>query len=86
MFTTKSCCCCISLRTGAILLGITCWLNMLQEITEFYPIRLAASAIAAIAFLIMMMDDTEGKRKLYFWSFFASTIVMYIFSIYNVVE
>ena len=74
-WTANSCCCCISVRTGVMLLGALAWVNMLQEIEEFYPIRLAANAAAAIAFLIMVMDDSESKRKLFFWAFFASTLV-----------
>ena len=83
---SSTCCCCISVRTGVMILGGLTWLNLLGEIDEFYPIRLAATAVAAIAFLIMIMDDSESKRKLFFWAFIVATSVTYVFTIFLAFE
>ena len=78
----SNCCCCISVRTGTMLLGFFTLLGLLNEINEFIPIRLAANGIVSVAFLLMVMDDTEGKRKLFFYCYAICTVIMYFFGIY----
>ena len=56
---SASCCCCFTVSTGTMVLGVLTWLSLLQEIDRFEPIRLVANGIAAICFLLMAMDDTE---------------------------
>ena len=81
-WTSSSCCCCFSVRMGVMILGFCGLLNLLSEITDFVPIRLAANAVASIAFILMVSDDTESKRKLFFYSYVASSTVMYCFGLY----
>ena len=79
-WTQKSCCCCISVKTGTMILGVCMLINLLKEIEEFYPLRLAATATASIAFILMIFDDSEFKRKLFFYTFMIATLVIFYFS------
>ena len=81
-WSTNTCCCCFSVRSGVMALGFFGLLNLLQEITDFVPIRLGVNAVAAIAFILMVCNDTESKRKLYFYGYSASSIVMFGFGLY----
>ena len=83
-WTSKSCCCCISVKTGTILLGAMAMLGLLQEIEHFYPMRLAANGISTVAFVLMLLDDTDFKRKLFFYCFMLSSLFMYCFGLYDV--
>ena len=72
---TNHCCCSLSVKTGVFILGIGSLLSLLSEIDEFYPIRFAVNGVAAIAFILMVADDTESKRKIFFYSFMVSSVV-----------
>ncbi len=74
-WTTTHCCCCVSVRTGAMILGFFTLLGLLQEIENFVPLRLAINGVAAIAFILMLADDTEQKRRLFFYAAMISSIL-----------
>ena len=82
MARVSSCCCCLSVRTGTMILGILLWLSLLSEIESFNIWRLIAVGFAALFFLLMVMDDTEKKRRNFFFCYAASQVFMFIFGIY----
>ena len=72
----------MSLRTGTMILGFFTLFGLLSEIENFLPIRMAANAIAAIAFLIMFMDDAVSRRKLFFFAYMVSQIVTFVYQVF----
>ena len=82
-FTSQTCCCCISAKTGTKVLGFFAALGLLSQLTEFNPLTLAANGVMTIAFLLMVMDDSASKRKLFFYCYLFGALVMYFFGIYQ---
>ena len=81
-----SCCCCISVSTGTMILGVLVWLSLLSEIDRFEPFRLIANGFAAITFLLMAMDDTKQKRKNFFYCYAASQVFMFCHNLYRAID
>ena len=79
----KSCCCCFSVSTGSKILGIFAIIGLFAEIEQFYPLRLAANGLCAVSFVLMLLDDSEFKRKLFFYCFVLSGLFQYVFGVYN---
>ena len=77
------CCCCFSVKAGTILLGVISTLAILDELNEFHPLRLAANGVAAISFLLMLCDDSDFKRKLFYYSYSASQVLIYVYAIFR---
>ena len=85
----QNCCCCIGVRTGALILGIFCILGLLQELEEFYPLRMAANGLGAGAFILMILKDSEFRRRLFFYCFTISFIMCFavgVFTTYSKLE
>ena len=82
-WTSKTCCCCLSVYQGTMILGCFTLLNLLSEIEEFSPLRMAVNAIAAIAFVLMVFKDSEFNRKLFFITYMISSIMMWCLGIYK---
>ena len=80
---SQSCCCCISVRTGTMVLGVLTLLSLFEELNEFLPLRMAANGVAAVAFVLLVLDDTEFKRKLFYYSYSACQCVIYSYTLYR---
>ena len=85
-WTTNHCCCCLSIRTGAMILGFFSLLSLLSEVEEFYPLRLAANGVAAVSFVLMIFKDSEFNRKLFFITYMISTLLMFCVGVYMAYE
>ena len=75
------CCCCISVATGVKILGVLTILSLLLELQEFHPLRMAANGVAAVAFVLMVLDQSEFKRRLFYYGYAVSEIVVYIYTV-----
>ena len=85
-WTTSHCCCCISVRTGTMIIGFFTLLSLFSEIEHFMPLRLAVNGVAAIAFILMLMDDSEQKRRLFFYAAMISSVLQYCYALYVAFE
>ena len=63
-------------------MGIFCILGLLQELEEFYPLRLAANGLGAVAYILMILKDSEFRRRLFFYCFTISFMVCFAFSVF----
>ena len=79
---TNHCCCCVSVKNGALILGFFTLLALLQEIDSFVPLRLAINGVAAGAFILMLLDDTKQKRQLFFYSYMIASLIQYCTGVY----
>ena len=84
MCKTSHCCCCFGVRTGTMIIGVLCWVGMLDEIQEFHPVRFVARLITALTFLSMLIDNTGSKRGVFFFTYTALVIVGFIVGTYIV--
>ena len=52
----------MSVRTGAMVLGIFSWIALLSEIEQVVPLRMLANGLVAVTFLMLVLSDTETGR------------------------
>ena len=79
---TNSCCLCMSVSAGTMILGVFTWLSLFQELDHLMPLRLLLNVVAAICFLLMAMNDTEAKRRNFFWAYTVATVVTFIIYVF----
>ena len=76
MRKVESCCLCIPVQVGAYILGIMELLGLIGELQHFNPVTTVAHGAVAIAFILMIYNDGEDKRKWFFYAYTGSVIVM----------
>ena len=76
-------CCCLSVRTGTLILGFMALLGLMQEVDDFHAMRAAANGAIAAAFFLLLVKDTETNRKVFFYIYLFGTIVLYLFGVFN---
>ena len=78
----NSCCCCISVKTGTLILSILVCLSLFQELDEWNPIRFGFNLACASMFLWQLVKDTEQKRLNFAITYILSESVQYLFAVY----
>lgn len=59
----KSCCLCLSVEMGVMVLGCLTWASLLNEFAYFNPIRAAITVATGVVFFNMVFDDSSTNRK-----------------------
>ena len=62
----KTCCCCLSLEAGAIIIGVLQCVAMVTLFSNFLWPRFIILAISILFFLNMVVNDNEKHRKWFF--------------------
>ena len=64
----KSCCCCLSVKTGAYIIGAMLVLDLLGQLENFNFLQCIIKLATVAVFGNMILSDSESSRK---WFFFA---------------
>ena len=64
----KSCCCCLSVKTGAFIIGSMMIIDLLGQLENFNALQCIIKLGAVAIFANMILNDSEDSRK---WFFFA---------------
>ena len=70
----KTCCCCITIDMGVMILGTIVCIGITAEIKEFNPIRAAVTIGAGSAFLLMVFKDSAKHREWFFYAYVVNCI------------
>ena len=82
----NSCCCCVKVKTGTLILSIIVTLSLFQEIEEWNPIRFGFNLACASIFLWQLVKDTEQKRMVFAITYIVCKSVQYLFAVYMAFE
>ena len=74
----KQFCCCLSVKTGAMTIGIINILNLVVAITKFDMLAVALKVFTAPCFAIMLLKDNRIRRLLFFVAYFNEIMFQYI--------
>ena len=66
MVKVKKCCCCIPVKTGAMIIGSVHVLGLLIGLYLVAPLQISLEIFCGAAFLLMVYRDSQQKRLFYF--------------------
>ena len=79
----RTCCCCVSVEMGVMLLGCQLWFGSLEEFKIFHPLRLVATLTAGVLFLTMVFEDSKGARERFFYAFLVQQATWLLYAVYD---
>ena len=82
----KTCCCCLSLETGAYIIGVIHLLSLVPEFFEFQLYRALLTIAGVLAFFYMLAYDGAASRALFFWVWMISVFSYFIISLFIATE
>ena len=74
MVKISNCCCCISIETGTIILGVLSCLNILQYIAKFELMGFMLTLAVCIAFVAMLVSNQAITRLLFLITYIAEYV------------
>ncbi len=69
MYRVTKCCCCISIKTGAYIIGVFHVIGLLLGILLVSPLQISLEVFCGCTFLYMIYRDREQNRLLYFTAY-----------------
>ena len=69
MVKVAKCCCCISIKTGAFIIGAIHVVGLLLGVIWVSPLQISLEIFCGATFLYMVYRDCERNRLLYFASY-----------------
>ena len=82
----RTCCGCIAVDQGVLILGSLVCFNILAEFTSFNPVRAAITIACSTAFLWMVFNDSAKHREWFLYAYIAHCIQAVIFIGYMTLE
>lgn len=77
----KSCCLCLSVEMGVMVLGCLSWAALLNEFAYFNPVRAAITVVTGVIFLDMVREDSRENRKRFLIAYAINTVSSLLFGI-----
>ena len=77
------CCCCINAKVGAIIIGLGLFVALIFEHSDPNYFRTILKAASIVPFIMMLVNDVEAHRKLFFLMF---CITMPLIAIVNLIN
>lgn len=79
----KSCCFCLSVEMGVMVIGCLCWASLLNEFNFFNPIRACITVATGIQFFLMVFQDSQENRKRFFFAYAIFCLSSLIFGVHQ---
>ena len=76
----KTCCCCLEVDTGVMILGILVWTALLSEVKDFNPVRAVITLATGSLFLLMVFRDSAKHREWFYYSYIVNSICSVLFA------
>ena len=76
----KTCCCCLQVDTGVMLLGILVWFGLMSEVKYFNPVRATFTIATGIMFLVMVYRDSAKHREWFYMTYIVYSITAVLFA------
>ena len=85
-YKVKKCCCCVSISTGAKVIGALHAIGLLIGLMTMNPIKVAMEFFTGSTFVYMIYRDGEQSRLLFFSAFTVYVTILGLIELYFVVK